>query len=284
MSLVSTIFNGVGYRIGGGLTISATSDPTSTVFLQWMNETAQWITGICAENDSDLGRTIGTITTLTPAITVIYPSESPTIFTAVGHGLDNNDEILIKNSDFTELNDHEWTFTKISGTSGSVPCDTDAHSGSVYGTSGDIYKRKYSTIATSLYCPAQTGWIVNGRARDELILRTEKELIDYDPCEASEPDAFYVDGSNNICFFVYPDAAYTVKIPYWTLPTVLTATGDTVPFLGLMDNVFIEALSLRYFERDEYDASYELKWQSFLLERIRRVIEMRKKMTSRVTT
>jgi hypothetical protein len=75
-----------------------------------------------------------------------------------------------------------------------------------------------------------------------------------------------------------------VKIPYWTLPTVLTATGDTVPFLGLMDNVFIEALSLRYFERDEYDASYELKWQSFLLERIRRVIEMRKKMTSRVTT
>ena len=69
MSLVSTILTAVGYRIGGGLTISTTSDPTAAVCIQWINEIALWVTGICAENNSDLGRTIGTITTLHPLIT-----------------------------------------------------------------------------------------------------------------------------------------------------------------------------------------------------------------------
>ena len=135
----------------------------------------------------------------------------------------------------------------------------------------------FRSLSTTLYVPAQEGWIVESNSRSEIALITEKDLVDYDPVMATEPSEFYVDGSNNICFPVYPDAVYTVKIPYWTLPTALTAGTDTMPFLGLMDNVFIEALTIRAQNRDEYDTSFELKWQSFLLEQTRRVITMRKK-------
>jgi len=283
MSLVSAIFTGVGARIGGGVTISATSDPTSTVFLQWMNETALWITGICAENDSDLGRTIGTITTVAADISAATAA-SPCSVTATAHGLISSGtaEVVIKDVvGMTELNDTEYTATYVSANAVTLGIDSSDYT--AYTSGGYISKRKFSTIATTLYAPAQEGWIVNDRQRDPLTLRTEKALVEYDPVEASQPDAFYVDGSNNICFFVYPDDAYTVKIPYWTLPTALTATSDTVPFLGLMDNLFIEALTLRYLERDEYDPSYELKWQSFITERAKRVILMRKQMYARVT-
>jgi hypothetical protein len=51
-----------------------------------------------------------------------------------------------------------------------------------------------------------------------------------------------------------------------------------MPFLGLMDNVFIEAVTMRAQNRDEYDLKYELNWQSFLLDRVKSVIGLRKKM------
>jgi len=284
MSVVSTLLTAAGYRIGGGTTISATSDPTTTECLQWLNEIALWITGICAESDSDLGKTIGTITTIAAGISAATKA-SPCSITATAHGLmtSGTAETVIKNvSGMTELNDTEFTATYVGANT--VTLGIDSSSYTTYTSGGYISKRKYSGLATTMYCPAQEGWIVDARARNPLKLMSEKSLIDYDPVEASEPAEFYVDGSNYICFFVYPDDAYTVKIPYWQLPTALTSSSDTVPFLGLMDNVFIEALALRYFTRNEYDTSYELKWQSFLLERVKRVIEMRKRMTSKVTT
>ena len=283
MSLVSTILSGVGYRIGGGITISATSDPTITVCLQWMNEIALWITGLCAENDSDLGKTIGTITTLHPLITAASKA-SPCSVTSASHGLmtSGTAEVVIKDvAGMTELNDTEYTATYSSANAVTLGIDSSAYT--TYTSGGYLSKRKYSNLAATMYAPAQEGWIVDDRTRNPLKLRSEKALVEYDPVEASEPSEFYVDGSNNVCFFVYPDAAYTVKIPYWQLPTALTATTDTVPFLGLMDNVFIEAVALRYFDRDEYDTTISLKWQSFLLERVKRVIEMRKRMITRVT-
>ncbi|HHT9145869.1 MAG TPA: phage adaptor protein [Candidatus Wunengus sp. YC61] len=284
MSLVSKILEAVGYRIGGGITIGTTTDPSTAKCLQWLNETAQWITGICAENDSDLGRTLGTITTLKATITGASKA-SPCSVTATSHGLmaSGTAEVVIKSvSGMTELNDTEYTATYSSANAVTLGIDSSAYT--TYTSGGYLSKRKFSDIATTLYAPAQRGWIVKSNSRDEIKLISESKLVDYDPIEAVEPSEFYVDGSNNICFPSYPDAVYTVKIPYWTLPTALTQTTDTIPFLGLMDNVFIEAVSLRYFAAKEYDATYELKWQQFLLSRVQNVIYLRKKTSSRVTT
>jgi len=288
MSLVSDILTRVGYRIGGGITISSTSDPTEATFIAWINETALWITGLCAEYDSDLGRTLGTITTIHADITAATQAANCQI-TATSHGLISSGtcEVLIKDVvGMTELNDTEFTFTYVSANAGTLGVASTAYT--AYSSGGHVMKRKFSDLASYMYCPAHLmdkhgnqfeGWIVDSHGRDKLYLRTEGCLSEYDPVDATQPSEYYVDGSNNICFPSYPDDAYVIKIPYYTLPTALTATTDTVPFLGIMDNVFIEALSIRAETRDEYDVSGELKWMSFLNDRTRKVIEMRKQTT-----
>lgn len=279
MSVVSTLLTGIQARLSGGITISATSDPSLAVCLQWLNETALWITGICAENNSDLGRTVGTITTLKPSLTVITKATTCAV-TAVSHGLcaaNDTVEIVIKDVlGMTELNDREFTFTGTGNDTGTLGIDSSDYT--TYVSGGYMSKRKYGDLAATMYCPCQDGWIVDGRSRDPLSLATESILLDHDPVETVEPSEFYVDGANNICFPSYPDDVYTVKIPYYQIPTALTSGNDTVPFNGLMDNVFIEAVTIRCQNRDEYDVGFDVKWLSFLNDRVRNVIAMRKKM------
>ena len=277
MSLVSTILTNVGYRLTGGTTISTTSDPTAATCIAWINETAQWITGICAENNSDLGRTIGTITTVAADLSAATAA-SPCSITATAHGLISSSTCtaVVKSVvGMTELNDTEYTATYVDANTLTLGIDSSAYT--AYTSGGYISKRIFTDLASTMYTPCQQGWIVKDNTRQTLDLVSENILLDYDPTEATEPSQFYVDGSNNVCFPSYPDDAYTIKIPYWTLPTALTLTTDTMPFLGLMDNVFIEALTIRSQNRDEYDITMELKWQSFLMERVKRVIAMRKK-------
>jgi hypothetical protein len=208
MSTVANILSAVGYRTN--LTISTTSDPTTATCIQWLNETIQWLTGFCAEERSELGRTLGGITT-------------------------------------------------VNGTA------------------------SYTTLST-MYAPYDFGWIVKTNSRDRIDLTTEDAVLDFNPAatDKNQPTHFYIDGSNNVVFLPTPDDAYTVKIPYWPIPTALTTTANTVPFMGLFDNVITESLVLKIQNRDEYDLSFELKWFQFLKEQARRVIIMRKGRTTSV--
>jgi len=268
--------------LGGGITISATSDPSQATCLQWLNEIALWITGICAEQGSDLGRTIGTITTIAADISAASKA-SPCSITATAHGLISSGtcEVLVKDvSGMTELNDTEYTATYVS--TNAVTLGIDSSSYTAYTSGGYVTKRKYSDLAANIYVPAQEAWIVDDHQRKPILLCDESCLTEYDPVEAVEPSEYYIDGANNVCFPSYPDDVYTIKIPYWQMPTALTEITDTVPFLGLMDNVFIEALTWRAQNRDEYDTTMELKWQSFLLDRVRNAIAMRKRTKTKV--
>lgn len=282
-TLVSTIVTAIGYRLEHGKTLSASTDPSTTEIIQWLNETALWITGLCAERNSDLGRTIGTITTVHPTITAATKA-NPCAVTVSSHGLmtSGTAEVLAYGvGGMTELNNHEFTATYSSANA--VTLGIDSSSYTTYTSGGSITKRKFSDLASYIYAPAGDGWIVDDYSRNVLKLRPEMALGEFNPVDYGEPDAYYIDGSNNVCFFTYPDDAYTVKIPYYQIPTILTATTDTVPFMGLMNNVFIEACVIRAQNRDEYDLSYENKWQSFLLDRVVKVIEMRKGQKSAVT-
>jgi len=125
---------------------------------------------------------------------------------------------------------------------------------------------------------------VKTSSRTKITLTTEEATLGYSPNANSEaePDRFYVNGSNEVVFLQTPNTAYTVKIPYWQIPTALTVVGSTVPFYGLFDNLYIEAVVLRAQNRDEYDLAFELKWHSFIKERAERMIEIRKGMNERV--
>jgi hypothetical protein len=145
----------------------------------------------------------------------------------------------------------------------------------------------YSDIASDLICPAILydsdgkpfyGWLEKTYERCPLTLYTESELINHGPdaSQEAEPDGYYVDGSNNLVFIPTPDDSYTAVIPYYQQQTALTATGDTVPFLGLFDDLFVESIVLRAQNRDEYDIGFELKWYSYLSTQANELIEQRK--------
>ena len=282
MSLVSALITRIGYRLNIGTSISSSTDPTEAACIAWINESCEWLTGILAEEDSNLGRTIGTITTIAADISAATAA-SPCQITATAHGLISSGtcEVVIKDVvGMTELNSNEYTFTYVSANAGTLGIDSTDYT--AYTSGGYVSKRKFSDLASYIYAPAQEGWIVKDNSRVPIKLRDENVIKQYDPTEATEPSEFYVDEENNICFPSYPDAVYTIKIPYWQIPTALTATTDTVPFLGLLDNVIVEAVTWRAQNRDEYDISIEQKWTSFLLDRVRRVIALRKNMTSKV--
>jgi hypothetical protein len=124
-----------------------------------------------------------------------------------------------------------------------------------------------------------SGWIEKTNVRNPLKLGVESDLLDLDPAGESEPDSFYIDGSNNLIFMPTPDATYTAKIPYYPYHTVLTATGDTVPFVKVFDTVITESVVMRAQNRAEYDLSFELKWFSYIRQQGRKIISMRKNPT-----
>lgn len=62
MSTVSTIITALEYRIGSS--IDSGTNPSFEQCLSQLNADIQWILGMCAECNSELGRTTGTITTV----------------------------------------------------------------------------------------------------------------------------------------------------------------------------------------------------------------------------
>jgi hypothetical protein len=152
--------------------------------------------------------------------------------------------------------------------------------GSISATDGTA---SYSTLASYIMIPAHQGWILKTYERVPIYLCTEEESISYDPSLESEPEKYYLDGSNNVVFLPTPDASYTVKIPYWGFPTDLTTTASTIPFLGIFDNLIIEAVTMRVQNREEYDLSFERDWMTFLLRQARELIIMRRNPISTIS-
>jgi len=151
--------------------------------------------------------------------------------------------------------------------------------------------KDYTDLATTLLTPCEMldddgmrfcGWIEKTNVRNPLKLGTEADSVNYDPAAESEPDMFYVTGDNTLIFLNTPDATYTAKIPYYAVHTILTATTDTVPYVGVFDSVIIEAVTMRAQNRDEYDLSYELNWFKYIRGQARKIIAMRQGETKRV--
>jgi hypothetical protein len=126
------------------------------------------------------------------------------------------------------------------------------------------------------------GWIEKTSERIPLKLVTEQDSVNYNPSTEREPVAFYVNGANGLVFLDTPDTAYTAKIPYYPVHTVITAVGNTIPFLGIFDNTIIESVTMRSQNRDEYDLSFELKWFSYIRGQARKILAMRRSETTRI--
>ena len=143
----------------------------------------------------------------------------------------------------------------------------------------------YTDLASTLLSPHETkdkdgktfcGWILKTNVRNPLMLGTESDSLDFDPALESQPTLFYINGSNSVTFLPTPDDTYTAMIPYYALHTILTATSDTVPFIGVFDAVIIESVAMRALNRDEYEVGFELNWFKYIRGQARKIIAMRK--------
>lgn len=279
MSLASSLITAIGYRMD--ITPSASTTPTETEIIKAIDESCKWIAGLCMELESDLGRTLGVIQTIKKTITGITAANPPVVSSAA-HGLSDGDEILIRDVvGMTEVNDL-W-FKVDDKNAGDLELqdytdtDIDGSAYTAYSSSGYIYKAKYqpSFYATLLSC-AKVGWIQKQYERAQITLTTEDDAMNYSPTLIAEPEKFYIDSSNNVVFLPTPNAALIVRIPYYSIPSI-TASGDTMPFMGIFDLIIIEAATIRYQNREEYDVGIELNWLKFLLERARAIIWARKR-------
>lgn len=266
----------LGYNLGQ--TLGAATTPTLTECYSWITEALYWIYCTCAEMESDLGRTLGSITTIKKTITGIT-NANPGVVTSASHGLADGDIVLIKDVvGMTEINDAWYTVAnKADDTfelSGVNTTDTDSYT--AYSSGGYIYKAKYTDLASSIITTAKMGWIEKTHERVPIHLTTEDKCVERDPVNVCEPDLFYLDGSSNLVFLDTPDAALTVKIPYWAVPTVVDEATDSIPFGALFDNLLVEAVTLKARNREEFDLSFDAKWFQFIKTKAERIIHMRK--------
>jgi hypothetical protein len=212
------------------------------------------------------------------------------ILTRVGYRLFSDGTAVSSTSEPTETECLAWT-NEVCEELLTVCVETKTEIGrsiaSITLADGD---ESYDDLAVLLFSPVImydqdgeqfSGWILKTNVRNPLTLGVEADLIDLDPALESEPDSFYIDGSNNLIFMPTPDDEYTAKIPYYPYHTILTATTDTVPFLRVFDNVIIESVVMRAQNREEYDLSFELKWFSYIRGQARKIIFMRKNETVR---
>lgn len=287
MSLVSSLMTAIGY--GLNRTIDANSEPTEAECISWVNQTLEWILQTNSELGSELGRTTGTITCAESAITAITAA-NPGSVTSEAHGFDTDDIVTISGvAGMTEVNDTDYTITKVSADAYTIGVDTSDYT--AYSSSGYGYMAVYDDFASTLYSVAIlidekgddfSGWIEKTNSRPTLKLVTEASKANYQPGSTNEPDALFLDGSNNIVFLDTPDDNYTIKIPYYTAQSV-SATGDTVPFLGIFDNLIVESVVNKYLYRTREDMGVEWNWFSFVKQRAERIVKLRKRMPIRIS-
>lgn len=280
MTTAANILSGVEYRVWkDGTTFATTSEPSLASAYQWMNEDLKALAMTCAQENSELGRTTGSITTVTGTITAATKA-NPCQLTVATHGLSSNDEVLVTDVvGMTELNGQEVTVTVVDANNFTIGIDSSSYT--TYSSGGEISKTKY-TLSSTLMAPAQRGWVSKTTERNPIGLKTEDSLTDYSPTDTNEPDVFYLTDGNLVSFLPRPDDAYTIKIPYWAWPTAISDTTDTIPFHGVFDNLLIESMTMRIQNRDEFDLSFELKMYSFLRAEATKIIRMRKGLHSEV--
>jgi len=284
---VANILTYVGY--GLNRTISASSEPSQAECIQWINQTIDWIIMTLAELRSELGRTTGTVTTIKTAITAATQA-NPCQITAASHGIPDGQTITITGvSGMTEINDLDFTATYVDGNNFTIGVDSSSYT--AWSSGGYVYTATYDDIASDFYAPVVmvdedgnpfSGWIEESTERTPLRLVTEADKPDYTPGQIDEPDAFYIDSSNNIVFLQTPDAAYTIKIPYYQRQTV-SETTSTVPFYYVFDNLIVESIVNKYLYRTREDMGVEWDWFSFVKRQATKIILLRKLVGVRIS-
>ena len=149
-----------------------------------------------------------------------------------------------------------------------------------------------TTVLDTLFAPClwyddngdeYSAWIEETTKRTPIKYMDIGSWVDLDPSKEGKP-THYIIGSNvtGIFFHPTPDDAYTLHVPYYPYPTILTLTTETVPYYRIFDNVILESVVMRAQNREEYDLAYELKWFSYIRSQAKKILYLKRNKKTRI--
>jgi len=163
----------------------------------------------------------------------------------------------------------------------------------IYGGTGDGQQKVITDyVGSTLVATVNSAWSTNPDATSTYIVfeqptegdeLTQRE-IDFIRSEYNDTgaiEAYAIEGTNMILGNIPDSTTRVLQGWYWATPTLLSATGNTVPFNGFFDWVIVEYVSMRALNRDEYNVQMEMGLIAEAVAGVTSIIRLRKSKTDR---
>ncbi len=277
----------VAYRIFDttSQSIGASSDPSTTEVLAWLNDGVESLVHMLAEYRSEIGKTDGKITTKPICVISDISQANPCVVTTQeAHDRTSGDTVYINGvSGMIEVNDTTFkvvvlTTTTFSLQTNATPAvDVDSSAYTEYEGNGIADPSPYYTdLATAMHTPDTFGTAFYGCEQYDIRLGSWRDKARYGLNAYGVPEVFFLDANNYVYLRPLPNYEFIVTIPYWGVQTSLTAVGDTMPFGGRFDQYLAEGIVQIVQNRDEYNLQVEQFWKGFLMARAGNLIKRRR--------
>jgi len=196
--------------------------------------------------------------------------------------------------------DDYLTGTAAGGSTSTVVFDSDADDSDdtyngymVRGASGDaadlqsyIYDYTGSTLTASLSPVVTTAFAEDDtyvvfkppEESDELQLKGLRGLLSEYNSTCSKPEAYAIDRDTYVVLGGIPDSSSMALYGlYWSIPTKLTATTDSMPYDPIFDDVVRSAVTQIGMNRDEYNTEMEMGIMSMVQQEVQMILRYRNK-------
>lgn len=250
----------IGYRLfeNSSQTISSTSQPSTTMVTQWINDTLSVFRHMCWEMQSPEGKSNELITTVVAAQISDISQASPCVITTnEAHGFANSDTVYLQGiAGMVELNHNTYNITVLSTTTFSLQdattdADIDSSAYSDYEGYGVAVPDEYYSL--TMYMPADVAIVYSDSSVKWQIHRChERKKNEYDENMRGWPMEFYV---KNQRVYVLPNAmddVYQIELDYWARHTTLASDG-TIPFDWPVDEWVVDSVVKIAQNQKEYE-------------------------------
>lgn len=280
---VTDFLTAIGIRLNK--TISTTSDPTDSQVYQVLYEVIGWLSQLCVQKDSEIGRKTASIS-LSDG-TAAYTDCVDDIIAPANDGWlvkDNSRDKITLTTEFDSINyspastaecEPDKYYLDSNGKITFLQTPEDSYTANI------PYWYHQTKIAASSYtitgatkaspCVVSCSGGHNFNTGDRTYIAsvagmTELNSLWFTVTKVSST-TFSLDGIDS--------SSYTAYTSGGTASTAL-------PFNGAFDLIIIEAVSMRFQDIDEYKQQFEQSWLSFLLKQATIIIEARKNPESKV--
>ena len=265
-------------------TISATSSPTSTQVYHVINEISDWLSTICMQNKSELGRKTGTITLVDGTAKyddfvddIIAPDTRGWLLKTYARDkivLATEEDALNYSPYASDETQPEKFYMDMNGNVIFLQTPETTYTAyiSYWYHQTKIAAASYTITGASKASPCVLSFAShNFKTGDRIYVASVEGMTELN---GNYYTVTYLT-STTISLDGCASTAYTTWTAGGTASTI-------IPFNGIFDNLYIEAASIRFQNIEEYQQEVEQSWLSFLMTEAKKVIEVRKSLIKKM--